>query len=420
MLLTREEVWHVIADPKPQHPSDQWKKSDQKARATIGLCLEESQYSLVKNSTIYSGDIKGHILELEEVCDRLAAAGHVLTESFKIVLRFRSLPGSYQGLATLLQSQVNAGTTMEAIKVKVLEEYERRNERSGRASGTADSEATAMKSATKKSREKSSAVKTCYHCGKAGERDCRALKNAKQGDAGKKRPEVKPSAKKANDDGSAVCFVASDEKCDSWYVDSGASCHMTNNVTFFTTFARKNGPSVVLKDGKVLKTTGCGYGTLREVNGSGNVIYVKLSDVLLVPSLTSGLVSVDKLTSKGFTVEFDDSGCDIRDKTGKVVVVGERAGSLYRLQLGEVSRKVEEKAHNPLCQHQWHRRFGHRHPGVISRISAEKLGRGMKVVECGIRITCEPCIEGKLARNPIPKVAERKSTQAFNLVHTDL
>lgn len=253
MLLTREEVWHVIAEPKPEPVDDRWKKADQKARATIGLCIEESQYSLVKSvdsakgywdklcayhekSTITTqvallnklwsmnlsegGDVECHIRELEEVYDRLAAAGHVLTESFKIVLLFRSLPESYQGLATLLQSQLDAGTTMEAVKVKVLEEFERRNERSGRVSGSASSEATAMKSATKKSREKSSAVKTCYHCGKPGHlrRDCRAWKNAKQGDDEKKKPEAKQSAKKANDDKSYVCFSATNSaKNNEWY-----------------------------------------------------------------------------------------------------------------------------------------------------------------------------------------------------------
>lgn len=75
------------------------------------------------------GDVECHIRGLEEVYDRLAGVGHTLTESFKIVLHFRSLPESYQGLATLLQSQIDANTTLQAIKVKVVEEYERRNER---------------------------------------------------------------------------------------------------------------------------------------------------------------------------------------------------------------------------------------------------------------------------------------------------
>lgn len=37
MVLIREELWHVINAEKPEKPNDQ------RALATIGLCLEESQ-----------------------------------------------------------------------------------------------------------------------------------------------------------------------------------------------------------------------------------------------------------------------------------------------------------------------------------------------------------------------------------------
>ncbi|KXJ68687.1 hypothetical protein RP20_CCG002152 [Aedes albopictus] len=80
------------------------------------------------------------------------------------------------------------------------------------------------------------------------------------------------------------------------------------------------------------------------------------------------LVSVDKLTAKGFKVKFRKDGCSICDASGKVVVTGEQSGSLYKLKLAEVERKVN-------------------------------LNRDLAV---------------------IPKVAERKSKQVLDLVHTDL
>lgn len=50
----------------------------------------------------------------------------------------------------------------------------------------------------------------------------------------------------------------------------------------------KIGPNVILADGKVTQTAGCGEGTVHSVDGEGNVIDVKLEKVFYVPSLTSG------------------------------------------------------------------------------------------------------------------------------------
>ncbi|XP_062557790.1 uncharacterized protein LOC134222647 [Armigeres subalbatus] len=167
---------------------------------------------------------------------------------------------------------------------------------------------------------------------------------------------------------------------------------MTCDESFFSTLEKKNGPKVFLADGKIAKTAGHGEGTVLGVNGNGDAVDVKLVDVLYVPSLTSGLISVDKLTANGFTAVFSANGCEIRDATGSLTVVGERSGCLYRLKLAESSKKAQGKTHTTNCQHQWHRRFGHRHPDVI-RIREEKLGTGMIVTDYGTRECCEPCLE---------------------------
>lgn len=60
-------------------------------------------------------------------------------------------------------------------------------------------------------------------------------------------------------------------------------------------------------------------------NSDGDAVDVKLIDV---PSLTSGLILVDKLTANGFTAVFKDDGCETRDATGLLTVVGERSGCL--------------------------------------------------------------------------------------------
>ncbi|KXJ42078.1 hypothetical protein RP20_CCG004144 [Aedes albopictus] len=128
-----------------------------------------------------------------------------------------------------------------------------------------------------------------------------------------------------------------------WYIDSGASRHMTSDKSFFKSLRNSSGPSVVLANGKRVTAAGCGEGVVFGEDGNGNRVEVKLIDVLYVPSLASGLVSVNRLTSKGFSVNFVRNGCDIRDTSGKKVVVGEKAGQLYRLKLAKVVKKVESR-----------------------------------------------------------------------------
>lgn len=80
----------------------------------------------------------------------------------------------------------------------------------------------------------------------------------KKSDEERKRPEEKQSAKQAKKNSSGVCFMAGSAPRGSWYIDSGASCHMTCDESFFTTLEKKAGPSVFLADGKVAKIAGCG------------------------------------------------------------------------------------------------------------------------------------------------------------------
>lgn len=163
----------------------------------------------------------------------------------------------------------------------------------------------------------------------------------------KKKPDdrvrVNQNAKQVKDEncGASVCFMAGVDQQKCWYIDSGASRHMTNDRNFFKSLKEENGPSVVLANGKVVTAAGCGEGFVYGVNGNGSRVEVKLTNVLYVPSLASGLVSVDRLTAKEFSVRFKKDGCDICDASGKKVVIGEKSGSLYRLKLAKVEKKVE-------------------------------------------------------------------------------
>lgn len=75
----------------------------------------------------------------------------------------------------------------------------------------------------------------------------------------------------------------------------------------------------MLADGeKRAEVAGVGRGIIVGVTDTGELIDIELSEVLYVPKLTTGLVSVGVLAQKGFDVAFNANGCEVRKRNGKV------------------------------------------------------------------------------------------------------
>lgn len=167
----------------------------------------------------------------------------------------------------------------------------------------------------------------------------------------------------------AVCFVAGGSIPGAWMIDSGCTCHMTNDRQFFAEFKSGVVVEVTLANGSKTKSSGCGSGVVMGVNGNGQRMAITLENVLYVPALEGGLISVRKLAAKGFTVLFKEKSCEIMSVNNNVVAIGEMIGCQYKLKLAEQCMVVANGNHTERCQHTWHRRFGHRDIHVCSRCS---------------------------------------------------
>lgn len=67
-----------------------------------------------------------HLEKMEDLFDKLTAAGQNLDESLRIAMVFRSVPSSYLNLVHGMQSQINDNTTVFVVKNRLLEEYRQR------------------------------------------------------------------------------------------------------------------------------------------------------------------------------------------------------------------------------------------------------------------------------------------------------
>lgn len=449
MFLKREDTWFAVEDPAPQPVTSEWTKADRKAHGAIVLYVEDSQLNLIRGATsaeetwnrlkdfhekttmtsrvsvlrricslnmAEGGNVEQHLVELEELFDRLSCAGLELEVPLKVAMIYRSLPESFGSLVTALESRPDGDQTIELVKQKLLDEYQRRSERS---SCTGEN-ALKLQSAGRKE-------KVCYHCRKPGHfrRDCRQLKQLmhqeKKSDhpqkAGKKGG---PKAKQAAESDVTICFMAGEQSNSGWLVDSGCSTHMTNKRAFFSKLNEDVKIKVVLADGSTTTSAGVGEGTVNCIDDKGGVLEVLFEDVLYVPNLDSALLSVRKLTQKGLKVKFGESRCTISTSAKRVVAVAELRGNLYMLKEAADAKVGKEARHSSSCQHTWHRRLGHRDPAVLERIRAGNLCEGLKVHDCGLRQVCEHCLEGKSSRIPFPKSSRTRAERVLDLIHTDV
>ncbi|XP_055641081.1 uncharacterized protein LOC129778296 [Toxorhynchites rutilus septentrionalis] len=138
----------------------------------------------------------------------------------------RSLPDSYIGLVTALESCPDEDLTIDFVNRKLWDLFQRRSERFG------GWEEKIMKAKDKKS-------KVCFHCQKPGhfKVNCHLMKQQQQQQNEKSEDDSKNSkhdSKQIAKKDLPVCFKVDDNlKNGSWYIDSGCSCHMTSERTFF-------------------------------------------------------------------------------------------------------------------------------------------------------------------------------------------
>ena len=156
--------------------------------------------------------------------------------------------------------------------------------------------------------------------------DCRKPKKAKSTQS--KHEHANASYTTLNEENQHILFLISSgvpgEKSfvSTWYVDSGASEHMSNDEEIMESHEKFLTPEIFrLGDNREVKAHGKGTIVLK-INALGKWNNSSLTDVLYVPSLAKNLFSVSAATKKGLTMSFDSNSCKIISKTGTVLGSG--------------------------------------------------------------------------------------------------
>ena len=179
------------------------------------------------------------------------------------------------------------------------------------------------------------------------------------------------------------CMIVSSRKHE-WYIDSGASKHMTNNIEILTDINYYNNPSpVYLGDESVVFAHGEGQSRVRMANG----VCLALKNVLFVPKLVKNLLSVRAMTNQGAQVRFIGDKCMVY-KNGKDIEIGRSInGSLYKFITPVVPPTCADVAYLSSTQSLdvWHQRYGHLNLGDLKQIlKNDNIVKGMKICDVNL------------------------------------
>ena len=155
-----------------------------------------------------------------------------------------------------------------------------------------------------------------------------------------------------------------------WWIDSGATVHVSNSLQGFVTKIniRKGERSLKVVDGKETDVEAVGSPALQL--DSGFTLY--LNNVLYVPSLRRNLISVRLLDLDGFHCNFGDMKCLIK-YNGNDVGLAYLQDQLYLLFLNAsvmnvCDVKCKRHTKNETSSKLWHCRLGHISRGRIEHL----------------------------------------------------
>lgn len=199
-----------------------------------------------------------------------------------------------------------------------------------------------------------------------------------------------------------------------WYIDSGASVHLTTNEDWIknASYNQCTKEIIVANNNKVpVKCSG----NVQITTCTDNCNFdVTVEEVMCVPSLTTNLLSVSQLIKKGNRVIFRDCACEIYNKTGVLVAIAKLVNGVYKL-----NTPVHLSAAAVVSNEVWHRRLGHVNSTYLSKMQNAVEGVSIDQKVDISKSSCVICCEGKQSRLPFPS-SDSRSSNLLDIVHTDV
>jgi transposase InsO family protein len=200
-----------------------------------------------------------------------------------------------------------------------------------------------------------------------------------------------------------------------WYLDTGATNHMTGAREAFTELNTRVQGTVKFGDGSVVAIEGRGSILFEAKTGE----HQRLFNVYYILQLTANIVSLGQLDEGGCKVHIDDGVLRIWDERRRLVARVQRSTArlyLLKLKLAKLVCLVAQRSDEAW---RWHERFGHLHFDALRKLAKDDMVCGLPDIE-HIKQLCDCCVATKQRRVSFPAVAKYRAQGLLDLVHGDL
>lgn len=300
------------------------------------------------------------------------------------------LPDEYKPMIMAIESS-GIKLTADSVKTKLLQEV--------KSTKTTNSVALYNKSQhSKKSFNNNNKGPRCFNCNGYGHISKKCTK---------KRAQSQHSNGYDNKSSllsTCSTFMASNRNI--WYVDSGASAHMSHLP--LDNLRKSPVNEITVANNQKISVHGIGTCVIN-VNNTD----VTINDVLYVPDLSANLISVGQTIKHGNSVVFDAKGCKIVNEMGSVIATASLTDNIY--QLNCTSDNGISFAAKTNKMDLWHRRLGHLNYTYMKNLRCIKDLHISK----NLNDKCVVCVKGKQCIQPFKNVGNR-ATRFLELIHSDV
>ena len=343
-----------------------------------------------------------------------------------VIILISSLPDDYNFLITALETIAEEKLTWDYVHDRLLHEFDKmQRESTGKVGSDISQDALFSRNATERKPGDMKKFK-CHYCKRKGHfaKDCFKRKaNEKQhhNQAAAHRIE---SIKSPDDYDNPEIALVTDHglpEYDEWWIDSGASQHMTFEKKGLRDYVEFKDPRrVKLADNSILLAYGKGSLRFSIYDGTERV-ELFLSDVLFVPKIQNKLLSLPVMTEKGASVQFKGQLCELIVKD-KHYTIGHKEGKLFKLNTEPAHKSCFGSCNGNVNSLQmWHFRYGHLGYDNLKLLKGKSMVDGLAFdPKDELNVDCEGCAMGKLNRLPFPKKSNHRSSQLLELIHTDV